>query len=509
MENLRELVFLVNRNKLRALEVADYTLNHNSKLSELYQGLVEDRFVSDEDAAEQLYPDEESRGNYRKLKHNLSNRLLDLVFLVDLNDTSSNDYQKAYYDCYKQWAAVKILLGKNARRNAMKLAKKVLACTEKFEFTELSAAICKVLRLHYGEREGKFKEFQHYNTLYKRYQAILNEESEAEELYLQLVINYVNNKSTKKALYQTASSYYEQIKQSLETYDSYQLQLYGYLIRLTMYTSINDYVTTVKICDEAINFYECKDFEAHVPLQIFYYQKLVCYIQLRKFEAGLEAAHKCLSFIAEGSFNWFKYNELYLILHLHTKEYQKAYELYNKVINHPKFAFLPSSLSEMWQIYEAYIYYLILNNRVTIQADDKYFTKFKVGRFMNSTPIFSKDKRGMNISILIIQILFFIQEKKYVKAVAKTDAIKQYSYRYLHQDDTFRSNCFVKMLMLIPKCHFHQAAVKRKTASYLKKLAAVPMEVSGQTYEVEIIPYEELWEFVLENLGNEFKYAQE
>ncbi len=49
------------------------------------------------------------------------------------------------------------------------------------------------------------------------------------------------------------------------------------------------------------------------------------------------------------------------------------------------------------------------------------------------------------------------------------------------------------------------STVKRKAAPYLKKPKSVPLEFAKQTAELEIIPYEELWGYVLESLDNEVK----
>jgi len=95
-------------------------------------------------------------------------------------------------------------------------------------------------------------------------------------------------------------------------------------------------------------------------------------------------------------------------------------------------------------------------------------------------------------------------KRKYNDAIDRIEAIEKYSSRYLHQEDTFRSNCFIKMLLTIPISSFHKAAVLRKAAPYLKKLESAPFEVSNQSIEVEIIPFEKLWLFALESLENKF-----
>lgn len=115
-------------------------------------------------------------------------------------------------------------------------------------------------------------------------------------------------------------------------------------------------------------------------------------------------------------------------------------------------------------------------------------------------PIYSKDKRDANISILILQMLFLLHQKKYNEIIDRAESLKTYTYRYLRRDDTFRSHCFIRMLLTLPDCSFHKAAVLRKADQYWQQLKEVPLNVAKQSAEIEIVPYEMLWEFVLESL---------
>jgi hypothetical protein len=84
------------------------------------------------------------------------------------------------------------------------------------------------------------------------------------------------------------------------------------------------------------------------------------------------------------------------------------------------------------------------------------------------------------------------------------EALKAYAYRYLRRDDTFRSNCFIKMLLQLPKNNFHRAAVLRKADKYWQKLQSVPINQANQGSDMEIIPYETLWRFVVDSLDDQF-----
>jgi len=504
MQELRELTLIVDRNTIRSLEMMAFPFERDSKLEALYEGIAKGQFESDEEAAAHFYSDGGQQSNYRKLKSNLRNRLINTLFFIDINRPSYNDYQRAYYQICKEWAAIKILLGKNARTAAIELCQRVLKHAIHYEFTDLCLGLFSTLRLHYAAREGNTQKFEEYNRQYKQQFRIFGQESQAEELYQSLVLHYVNNKSAKQEISELACRYYETLKPALNETKTYKLHLYGNLIRLMIYTSVSDHRQTIEICSEAIHFFEAKAFDAHLPLQIFYYQALVSLTQLREFDRGREAAQRCLALIEEGQFNWFKYQEAYLILSMHTRQYQQAYEIYNITVEHKRFGFLPQHVIEIWKIYGAYIHYLIDVGAIRAAPKEKRFNKFRLGRFLNDTPIYAKDKRGMNIAILIIQILFLVQQRKYAAAIDRIEAIEKYCSRYLKDDGTYRSNCFIKMLLQIPLSSFHKSAVIRKAAPFREKLKKAALEVSNQTYEIEIIPFDDLWELALQSLDNKF-----
>ena len=56
------------------------------------------------------------------------------------------------------------------------------------------------------------------------------------------------------------------------------------------------------------------------------------------------------------------------------------------------------------------------------------------------------------------------------------------------------------MLLKIPSAGFHHLRVENHTKELKKKLLSTPMMISAQSYEVEVIPYEDLWEIVMEIL---------
>ncbi|NUO01694.1 MAG: hypothetical protein HUU01_13900, partial [Saprospiraceae bacterium] len=116
MKALQELSFILTKGKLKAVDLFKTNADGQpQKLKTFYEGILQNRFQTDDDAAEFFFKADPGDQAYQKLKANLKARLVNALFLIDLKQPSYNERQKAYYECYKDWAAAKILLGKDAR----------------------------------------------------------------------------------------------------------------------------------------------------------------------------------------------------------------------------------------------------------------------------------------------------------------------------------------------------------------------------------------------------------
>ena len=106
----------------------------------------------------------------------------------------------------------------------------------------------------------------------------------------------------------------------------------------------------------------------------------------------------------------------------------------------------------------------------------------------------------MNIAILIAQFLMLLLEGKKSRFIDKVESIEQYVHKYLRSDHTLRSHYFIKILLQIPLSGFDKATFLTKTSGYLEKMSAVPMELANQTNEIEIIPFEDLYQMIIKQL---------
>lgn len=500
MQELRELALMVDPSELKLTTNNLLVLQSDAKIASLFRGITSGIYSSDEEALHDLYSEDSSTSGYRKLKFTLKQRLKNAVLLFNEHNKDYSDYQKAYYQCYKEFSVIKILLGRHAQAAAADIAQSNLKKAIKYEFTDLVVDMCKVLRMHYGARVGDAEKFKYYNDIFQEYKILLDLEESIQGAYIDLVINYVNNRSPKSNQHEQAQKVVDSMRVACEQRESYQAQLYFFLIELMAQTTLYHYEAALQICEKAIHYFSSKAYHADVPLQIFYYQQLVCNIQLGQFESGQQVIKNSLAIVSDGSFNWFKYHELYLLLAIQSGRYEEAANIFKQVMGHRRYGFLPDNFKEVWRIYQAYLYFLMAVGKI---SDSSIFKNFKLSRFLNEVLIYSKDKSGLNASILTIQLLILIVEGRYEEAIARYESMQQYCYRYLKTAYTQRSYLFMKMLLKTLQFSFDKKTITKKTTKLLGQLEQVPFEVANQAMEIEIIPYELLWKMLLDKLSEQ------
>ncbi|MEM8909820.1 MAG: hypothetical protein AAGD05_18370 [Bacteroidota bacterium] len=428
MRNLTEIAKIVEKIRLKPTDlITTDSNNKNSKSDLFYQKILDGSFKQDRDASEFFYQSDTNNSNYKNLKRFLRRKLLSTLFFIDPKKAHS-DYERAYLYCCKNMFAAKVLMFLQARNSGIDLCQKVYTKSLEFELTEFTVSSSRYLRLHYGSRVGNAERFEEYNAAFKRFFKIFETEQLAEEYFARLVLPSLRKKAVGQETFEQSKLFFADLKPYMDEYSSPYLHLFGHYIHVSALLSINDYHGAVKVCDEAIAFFEAKPYSYNTPLRIFLHHQLICYTQLKSYEKGKEAAEKSTKLIRAGTHSWFLNNELHTILALHSKRYDDARRILNETISYYKFKTTQPMLQEKWYIYEAYVHFLVMIGQLNPSEDSR---RFRLGKFLNSIPTFSKDKRGLNIPILIIQILFMIVKKDYDQAIDRFEAIEKYCSCFL------------------------------------------------------------------------------
>lgn len=499
MIELKELIDIITRSRMKSIEVIGNTCDKSSKLVQFYELLAQDKVQTDEEAFEALYTAKGDKNAYYQLKHSLRRRLFNTMFFIDPNSDQYGEIKKGAIQCQKLLMLCNLLLMKNGMRNVAKLAKKGLKIALKFELTQEIVFLAGKLRMHYATMIGDRKTFKYYDALVNEYSELFLAEAKAKSKFYDLTSLYVNNKSSKEYVNNTAKKYIETLNEIKLPRSSINFFYYKAMIEIIFHMNQADYLTTLKLCRSAlkkVESYAYLNTNAQLTISLQY---IDCCIHLKLYDQGRAIIQKFLPKVEEGAYNWFKLQELHLTLCLHTKNYEQAWRTYLSATKHRKFKTLFANAQEVWKIYEAWLTFLTRAGKVDpFKGGGR--RKFRLAKFINEVPTFSKDKRGLNVPILIVQIVFLLQEGKCDRLIDRMEAIAQYKHRYLNKEQNYRSNVFIRMLMEISKANFEEEKALHRTYKYRKMLNEAPLEVSNQSRDLEILPYEDIWEIVVEQL---------
>ena len=493
MESLKELIQVVTKHKTKALKTLDTSTG--DRAHEFYLKIASGKLSTDKEAAKYFFNSTPKNAQYRKLKNKLTELLLNTAVFMDTNSAKFNDAQKAFYTCHKNLVLVRILRGRSAGKPAIDLIKKTLKYSMRYEFNDINVELWGLLRQHHATKTGDRRRYLECDQQAQRAAVTLTAENLALHWLEKLSLERVASTSR-------ADSYSEiareaiQVLEEFKEIDSYRFLLFKGNLETNYLMYSGRYEGLVSKCDEALVRFKKKKYANKEVVGQFLFMKLIGYSQIGTFEQCRKSYVVCERMFENGTVRWYNSNDVYFRVLLVHRRYSGALKVFEKMSTHATAKYQAQKRQEDFKIYQATLFYLSLQNKVK----DKKLERFRLRKFLNEIPMYSQDKRGYNIPVLIIQILILIQMQKYDQLTDRIEAIEKYTSRYLRNDENFRSNCFIKMLLQVPKRNFHKVAVLRHAKPYVDKLATMPRSKSKQFFEVEIIPYEHLWEFVLESL---------
>ncbi len=496
-EVLKDLVRIITRNKVKQIEVLGNPGQEGSRTEELYEGVAKERFTSDEEAARHFFGSDEKDPNYRKLRNKLIRQLINTAFFIDVQQPMFSERSKAQYHCYRDYAAAFILRTREAHKSSVYLLQQVLEQAIKYEFTELTADICSQLRSQFARTPGDSSSHERYSELHRIYEEKRYWEFKAFDYEENLIHHYITGRSTNEEVHQLAAQYFAELLPRAPQVDTVQYYLHTYLVGVIKYSSINDCKKAIEVCEEALQILRHRKNVHGGALLSFAIQKLSCLTQLRIFEEDDQTALYCFSLVEEGGFNWFRVMELQFYNRIYSQRYPDALEIYGRAVQHPRFQLLSGSYRDLWTLCGGYLHLLAVLGKLNGNKVEAAAGFFRMAKFKNDFEVLDKEKAGMNIPLVLLPVMYSIATGAYEEEFGRSvEALDKYRKRYLENDTNRRSAIFLKMLLALAKKNFEGEQALRKMEKEKMQLQQLPPQMAGQSFAVEIIPYEDLWEML-------------
>lgn len=286
------------------------------------------------------------------------------------------------------------------------------------------------------------------------------------------------------------------------TYSSYRINTMGVLTLLGLYAELRDAGDPLDLLEEVIE--DAREHPSKYPpiyLDIFYGKAIEGYTKMKKHKRAEQLYHARKDYLKEGGPNWFPFNALYIILMIHSKQYKAAYEKDQKLIHHPAFirGLSPAAQQRIY-IIDAYVLILVKSGKVDGLLAADY--RFNERKFLKKVANFKTDTGGFGVSVNIALFMHWLIDKNYDALIEKRESLITYTSKHLRDEGAYRARHFLKMLIAVVTKDFSRVRVEAyvKERRLLSKLYKKTLAAVKQDLWLEIIPFEDLWGVVLEQL---------
>jgi len=454
------------------------------------RGLVEDRFETDEQAAQVIYGAPPADHRYLSLKVRLKRKLLNNLFFVDFEKPGNHPANAHEQACMRLFHLTKVLRKKGCLEYAEKLASKLVDLATKAGFTPFVLSGLEELQYVYVQL--------HKPTLYEKnqeklqhYRQLIQYEQEADDLYLGMKLRLNQSVKQRQALVPGVVSVVERLEQLWRLTQSFNVFEHYYRLQLWYLELINNFEAVIQLTDEAEGF--CREGILYEPCFDYRYNRFVkvyAYLRTRQYEAGLQQAEAYVTSFDASDWTWFPFMENYLLLALHLKNYELAQQLLANVLLNPHQHKLPTQAQERWTLYRAYLYFLL--------PPEKPDRKFDFHALVSQLPHYRKDKAGFNVAILVLQFLYFLKKNDLDSLLYRMDAFSVYMGKHLNSPFSERTRTLFKLFRALTSNYHLKPGQMRRRCNYLSEKLASLLTVGDAYAEVEIIPYEHVWELCLQ-----------
>jgi hypothetical protein len=498
MDDLISLVQLITRKKISDKYILKSEMEGN-KQDHLYLAIKNGVVHTEEEAILLLYDNEVSLATFQRLKSRLKEKLLNSLLTMDLSIQKYSSLKNAYYKILKNYTIANMLRLEGNRPVSVALLEETLTYSIKYEVTEYTKLISSQLIEYYSIQNIDNKKREKFQQIYEKVADVDLYERKANTYYYELSNIYLKKDSREEDFIYKLRTYSNELTRLQNTIESYSFNHKTYSINSTLHIIEKNYDKAIVNATNAIEFFQKKPFNTLKYIYTFNVDKITSFIMLNRYDEAEILIDATIEILPNKTQNYFHLYYLKFQNYAYLKDFDKLNEIVKFVLSTKEISNYKLQY-ELWKIREAYISLLIESEVITIQKYNSEEKRFRLAKFMNNVPLFSKEKRGMNVSIIVIQLLFFIIRNQYNDVIDRMDALRQYSFRYLRKDSTFRSNCFIKMLLKIPDADFHPVRTQLYTKELLKKLNSHKLDYEMLTNEIEVIPFHFLWEIIIDVL---------
>jgi hypothetical protein len=508
MKELKDLAYIITRYQVQEVNVitnpARKVAKSDSRYWEVFVGVRDNRWKTDEEMAVHFKMDPKSKA-FNRLKNETKERLLNTIFFINMENAEFSEYARQQHRLHKEWAQAKTLLMRGANDifidRAWKCLKLAIEIEDVATIVDAARHLCKLIVL----RPQYHKDHEELLDIVQRYARVLKAEIKIQLEYEKLTKDLMIKKGYKMTYAAQAAEVITAFEKKAARFPQVGFQIYYILLKVYHSALLHDWKSVVQITDEAIVFFQSKKYPVLSYVASMLNPKIGALIMLGQYEEATVCINNSLSFCIEGTVRWFKCKELSVVKDLYAGTYRVAWETVKEILKHERLNTISIVDQETWRLYQGYLRLLVQRGIIPLSAEEKKaLGKFKMQAWLNDLLLVTQDKRGSNIPVIILQVHFLVLEKRFDELDARVEAIAKYRQRNLDpQSEHYRTDLMIDLLKLLPKYSHDIPVLQQLATPILEDMSKVSADISDRTFEIEPVPYERQWAWLLEELLEE------
>ncbi|MBJ6118465.1 hypothetical protein JAO76_09700 [Pontibacter sp. BT310] len=484
MEELKKLVKLIEEGGKGSFNaILDFT-DVSSLETQLYYLVKEDKVDDENDALLKLYGGNAKSGAFKMLKSRVKRKLFNQLNFLDFTNPEKFPALLALeIKCNALLNEALILHKIDSVNLKEKIISQALKIAKEAELTNHIIRALDMQRLIYSFKLFNRNKYYELTAEIQKYQKLLRQEEEANELYLAVMIEVRIGVKNRLEHSQFIIENVERISELWKNTGSSVIYGKYYVVKTFILEAFGAITEHIKYLTDSESLYlQGKISPYHFPYYRHLYSLTYAYLKNKQFIEGFITAEKLKTKLSPVDNNWFAHMENYFLLATHSRDYMKAKQILEEVFSNKYLKNNPQFAQERWYLFKEF-YSLTQNEKLNykLNLDLKFITQ---------------DKNGYNVWYLILEFIQVLKSLDEELIARNVERLRKYVAKHFDAASDPRTRLFLKLLLIAGHEYSNVKTCQRKSRYLFQKLEQTPF--AGDAYaEVEIIPYEHLWEHVL------------
>ena len=499
MEDLMRLVKIISKRKQRQFPLLDLkSINENSSKENIFFRYIKKGIIkTDDEASKLLYGTKSDDDRFRMLKSRLKQKLLNHAFFLDFGDNNRKSSYQMEQECIQQLHQAKMLVFTGEYKVARSLVLKAFTAAERCEFTKYKILCLEDLVELYSESRQPHL-FDEVTNKLKELRVLYRKEVEAREHFYYIRMMVVKSVNSRKKNLENAAESIVMLKKLWKQTKSFNI--FNYLLQLILIHKelTGDFKGIINFLKEV----ESGKYDGHtlnnyrLDLNKIALSRAYAYFRSWDFELGINYVESRIELFGAFSQGWYDLFEVYFLMSVFSRNYKLALEISDKVFDNKNFEKLSEEEKEKWKLYTVYLQ--------LIYAGNFYLGSFNFKGMVEKIPDYHKDREGINFLIIVFQFLYHVEQRQLKELVIRRDELKQYMANHFKENFSYRSRTIYKLLNIVVENELDLKSIQMKSRYLVKKLNENKI-VGDAHQEIEVVPYEHLWELIIKMLKSNEK----